>query len=803
MDPPKPAPTPRKRNTVPVILVVDPSPASQPLVAQYAQSVIAALQALHPQTQLLFSAIVPSSHATPLNPFLPPAAFLAALPSFTRQPARPASTLWRSTTGLLRAIRTARRRLVEGPLAGAGGEGKAQLPKYVVVISATDVENMGGDEVWLEDDDQGETWESFAKTFTRATTRFPVNLLYNSPSPPPNSSFTFPLLSPSHACFLTGFYNNNARPSAPTPQPNGTSQLPASNAKRAAPPEPATANKKAKPNPTALSSGPAVSPQLANANIKQQQQPTPPNPSRTPHQPPSAPLQHSPQLPGTKASPLLPSLPSNLTNESLQHYIAEMQAAAARSGQPPPTAADIQAAALAAYAKNNGGASAARPGQQPTPRQGNAQLPPPGQHPAGGMQGGLPQIPPEMRAKIESHLQAIGKKVERGELSQAEASSQVRRLQEIANQHRLQMAQKQAQAQAQAQGHAQGQGLGLNIPLAPGLQTPQSAPAQPLAPQPPQQQQKPPSQQQQQQQQQQQPRPQTIWRGPISWALSEVTGTHTEYTMFCQAAPLQNSAIRDLADVKLPQSWRVTSLVQIQRSQLQDLANKHTLPAVSLQPIPTQQLPEDLRKKQLAAPGGHSNESLYSMFAQSMEMRSTCGVARFSGSNNGLVLIPVPNQSKLLALIFLKIPLPDIWLQDTNKASASAPPQQANHARAPSQPQRPPSAQSGMFSSPVQPPYQIPQQQQSSPSLPMHAQLPTPAFTAALGGGGGGGVNAFATGSGSAPFNLQQPPPPMQQQQVPVQAPQSFPEGGIGGMDFGELQRILGADQLAQIMSGI
>lgn len=124
--------------------------------------------------QLLFSAIVPSSLATPLNPFLPPAAFLAALPSFTRQPARPASTLWRSTTGLLRAIRTARRRLVEGPLAGAGGEGKAQLPKYVVVISATDVENMGGDEVWLEDDDQGETWESFAKTFTRVRRIFPA-----------------------------------------------------------------------------------------------------------------------------------------------------------------------------------------------------------------------------------------------------------------------------------------------------------------------------------------------------------------------------------------------------------------------------------------------------------------------------------------------------------------------------------------------------------------------------------------------------------------------------------------------------
>lgn len=102
-----------------------------------------------------------------MNPFLPPAAFLAALPTFTRRPARPASTLWRSTTGLLRAIRIARRRLVEGQLAGAGGEGRGQLPKYVVVISGTDIENVGGDDVWLEDDDQNEPWESFAKGFSR------------------------------------------------------------------------------------------------------------------------------------------------------------------------------------------------------------------------------------------------------------------------------------------------------------------------------------------------------------------------------------------------------------------------------------------------------------------------------------------------------------------------------------------------------------------------------------------------------------------------------------------------------------
>lgn len=126
--------------------------------------------------QLLLTAITPSSHAIPLNPFLPPAAFLAALPAFVRSPTRPTSTIWRSTTGLLRAIKLARRRLLEGALAGAGGEGRAQLPKYVVVVSATDVENLGGNEVWLEDDDQAEPWESVAKNFTRV--RFPSSLVF-------------------------------------------------------------------------------------------------------------------------------------------------------------------------------------------------------------------------------------------------------------------------------------------------------------------------------------------------------------------------------------------------------------------------------------------------------------------------------------------------------------------------------------------------------------------------------------------------------------------------------------------------
>ncbi|GAA6047275.1 hypothetical protein JCM3770_001862 [Rhodotorula araucariae] len=838
---------PKRRTIVPVALVIDPSPVTDALILPYSHRVIQSLQALHPQTDLLVTCVTPSSHAAPLNPFLPPAAFLAALPSFTRRPARPASTLWRSTTGLLRAIRLARKRLVEGSLAGAGGEGRGQLPKYVVVISATDVENLGGDEVWLEDDDQGEPWESFAKSFTKgqhcttlfslislaytpnleafwkeSSGRFPPNLIYNSLSPQPNSSFAFPLLSPSHACFLIGFYNNNARPPAPpnsAPSPAATTS-----AKRAAPPDTATANKKAKPNPT----GSATSPQLVGANLAAaKQQPTPPNPSRTPALLPGALPQHSPQL-VPKPSPSLPSVPSNLTNENLQHYIAEMQAAAARSGHPPPTAADIQAAALAAYAKANGTVGVARPGST-----GLAPVPLP--LPGGGTGNGnanangtprltqqqlnaLPQIPPDMKAKIEGHLEGIRKRVERGELTQEQAGMQVKRLQEMANQHRLMLAQqlqKQQKGGAQAQAQAHGQGLGLTIPVAPGLQTPQSLSAQALpsasasapAPAPA------PVPAPQPQQRDKPDRPRTVWRGPISWALTEVSGSTAEYTMYCQAVPMQQSAIRDLADVKFPQAWRISSLVQIKMAALQELANKHTLPAMSLGAIPSESLPDELRKKQLAAPGGHANEALYGMFAQSMEMRGNCGIARFSGTPHGLVLIPVPQQSKLLALVFTKIPLPDAWLQDAKSASAAAPSSAATaHQRAstvqqqqqpPSQqPARPPSAQSGMFSSPAQPPYALPQ---------LSPALHTPAYATPL----PPAMQAFAGAPPPPPlppvgtFNLQQPPAPhhqpqqqQQQQQAPAQQ-QAFPEGGVAGMDFAELQRLLGAEQFAQIMSGI
>lgn len=73
---------------------------------------------------------------------------------------------------MLRCIRTARK-LLEAPIGGTGnGEqpqevAKSQLPKYVVVITATDIHNGDDDQVWLDDVEPAEDWQAMAKTFTR------------------------------------------------------------------------------------------------------------------------------------------------------------------------------------------------------------------------------------------------------------------------------------------------------------------------------------------------------------------------------------------------------------------------------------------------------------------------------------------------------------------------------------------------------------------------------------------------------------------------------------------------------------
>ncbi|GAA5967717.1 hypothetical protein JCM21900_004044 [Sporobolomyces salmonicolor] len=840
----QPAPPPqRKQNTVPVAIV---SNANDSVLVPYASAVIASLQALHPHTRLLITCVAPTSHAIPINPFLPPSAFLSALPSFIRKPARPASTLWQASTGMLRAIKLARQRLVDGALAGAGGEGRAQLPKYVVVISGTDVENAPGDEFWPEDDEGEDKWETVAKTFTRgqhlttlfslislgstpnleafwqaSSAKFPPHLIYNSTTQTPAPGFNFPLLSTSHACFLIGFHNANRPMQQPTAAAS-TSQpvqgaTPASSTKRPAPSSPivSTAAKKSKANPPSVP--PSTSPAQPAAafltgNAISKQQPTPPNSFRSSVQPPTT-IQQSP-LQRTH-SPAMLALPGGLTNESLQQYINDMKASAARAGQPPPTAQDIQAAAITAYtnAQRSGSTGTQlQPLPQVTPRSTSASLPqqqqqaqqtPPQLNQA--QINALPPIPADTKAKIEAHLNTIRQRVTSGAMSQEEAATQVRRLQDLANQHRLQLRQRELAERANALAN-QGQGLGLNIPIAPpqrphsrqpSLQPPAPNPAalpQQNLPQPPQPARRDSSDGN---------RPRTIWRGAISWAFNEGSGARSEYTMYCSAAPMQASAVRDLADVKLPTSFKISSLTQIKMQALQELANKHTLPAISIVPIPSSALPQELRDRQGSQ---HNNEALYTMFAQSMEHRSNCGVVRFPGTPNGLVLVAVPKQDKLLGIVFSKIALPAEWAQQPGTSSSSAPstgPRSRSSSQQQPQLQPPqivglPSAQSqsGMFSSPagftlplpgapLQQPSQIPQYpQQPVPVPPAQNFAPTATFA-------------------QQPFNVgqaQQQQQQGQQQQGPP--PSSFPAGGVAGMDFAELQKLLGAEQLQAILSG-
>lgn len=114
----------------------------------------------------MITSLTPTSHALTTHPFVSPTAFLASLPSLLRRPSRPHTTLWRSSCGFLRAIKTGRR-LLEGAVGGAGMDVKGVLPRYVIVISATDLENDESNDIWLEEenpDDAG--WEATAKEFT-------------------------------------------------------------------------------------------------------------------------------------------------------------------------------------------------------------------------------------------------------------------------------------------------------------------------------------------------------------------------------------------------------------------------------------------------------------------------------------------------------------------------------------------------------------------------------------------------------------------------------------------------------------
>ena len=221
---------------------------------------------------------------------------------------------------------------------------------------------------------------------------------------------------------------------------------------------------------------------------------------------------------------------------------------------------------------------------------------------------------------------------------------------ECCGSQRLKMHQHELAKQQQIQNQNQSQqqqpsGLGLNIsPQLAHSRQPSSTPSQPQ-----QQQQNPQQYQNQNQPQPPQPKRQDslpnkpIWRGAISWALTEASGARKEFTIYCEAAPMQSSAARELyvspslshpphleltslnicfyrAEVQLPATFRINSLSQLKMPVLQELASKHTLPAISLTPLSNSVLPPELVEKQKQ--NGHNNEALYTMFAQSIEHRS-------------------------------------------------------------------------------------------------------------------------------------------------------------------------------------
>lgn len=129
-----------------------------------------------------------------------------------------------------------------------------------------------------------------------------------------------------------------------------------------------------------------------------------------------------------QSSPPLPvpvntlAAPPSLSQEQIQHYL-ELKAVAAREGRPAPTLADVQVA----MARRNAAAPALAP-PRPVPGQGlNAS------HLTREQINSLPQIPPEMRVKIQAHLEDIKRSVDSGALSQDQADKQASRLQNLAN----------------------------------------------------------------------------------------------------------------------------------------------------------------------------------------------------------------------------------------------------------------------------------------------------------------------------------------------------------------------------------
>lgn len=342
--------------------------------------------------------------------------------------------------------------------------------------------------------------------------------MYNSLQPSPSIPFQFPLYAPTHAAFLIGFFNHRpglTTSSTASPQPQGTPNLagtsPATAAAQIKRAPSTDASGAGKPSSTAAFAVPtnantsqadAVANYLSAATrdsllAKQKAAGLPPSAqaagasiSRAPSQPQAGPSTQRRATPNLGTVPLPPA-PGNMTNETMQQYIAELKAAALRNGAPPPTLAEVQAN-LTAHAANVNAQqqqTGSAPGQVPqsspfvntAPRplagppapqapnqqqqqhflaqqqqlqqqlqvqaqqQAQQQVPQQQQGGAPGMasqqvgnltaaqSNALPQIPPELRQRMEQHLTQIRTNVANGTITQEQANAQMKQLQEFAN----------------------------------------------------------------------------------------------------------------------------------------------------------------------------------------------------------------------------------------------------------------------------------------------------------------------------------------------------------------------------------
>ncbi|KAK4694501.1 hypothetical protein P7C70_g8721, partial [Phenoliferia sp. Uapishka_3] len=700
-----------------------------------------------------------------------------------------------------------------------------------------------------------------------SSSRFPANLIFNSTLPNPASSFSFPLYSTSHACFLIGFYNNRSAPQQPS---NASTPVAAPSpaiippAKRGAPPETASTNKKQKlntpipvpavvpPPPLSLSAanaqaavqqymsaqaqaqgahatkqGQAQVAQQAQARAQADAQAQAQAQAMTAQAEASALLQaqqntqRAQQAAQQQSRPPNQPLPPgpNTTNENLQQYINEMKANASRQGAGTLNLADVQAA----MANYNAGAGqippsstfnpsippnrppSAQPPQQQLPGQPNPNPNARAQQLAIQQQAeaqrqaalvaqirqqnltpqqinALPQLPLEMRQKIEVHFTQIRAKVASGQINQEEANAQTKRLQEFATTHRITLAQKQM-AERQNQQAAQAAQAAANRQRAAQQQASQSNPNQYGNQAPPNQQFTNPAPvgtqgqqfastaatynqlqaQQIQQQQQQLLQQQQLHLAQKQNAQNAQQRAPTQDAVDLQT-PIWRGAI-SWQDVKFPSAFRISTLIPLNMSDLQDMAIRHTLPAVSIRALPSDSLRPELREKLSAQSGGHGNEELYTMFAQSMEHRShvrslrqswvflfslvlafssfQCGVIKFGEAHNiGMVIVSIPKQGRLIGIVFTKIEIPEHWLNN-QVGSLSRP-----VTRGPAPPQAPPPANA--------------QQQQF--------------------------------------LQMQQLQQQQQQQQI---ASQQFNNGGSmgGNLSMEQLQNLLGPEQFAQLLA--